>query len=361
MSLLDVWEEYGNQVEKTRGGSKKIRRKFGLMKRGGIDELSAYIAIRAYAFKRYSGIIDSINVTEEDESSEIWHGECTFISPDAQKLLQNKGLPEYLFSTKGGTAHVTHSLKTVKHYAGKHPQYRYNEDTKKFEIVKYNNGQPVLIDEDIPNLKNGLNWNEESAAFDGTEIIVPSWKSTVKVTVPNQTVDANYLKSLRKLTGCINLTPFDGMDRGECLFAGCDGVRRAQEPQQNEEEEEESDLPDETNEEPELFWDLTFEFLGAPSRRTWIENIGYVKKRGWEFMHMLSRPICYPYEEKNTVNAFPEEKNDTAYESVELDPETAPEGKNNGLTISTPVACYIEQVYPYADFNVFGLELPNSK
>ncbi|MDR1142394.1 MAG: hypothetical protein LBL62_11930, partial [Planctomycetaceae bacterium] len=106
-------------------------------------------------------------------------------------------------------------------------------------------------------------------------------------------------------------------------------------------------------------WDLTFEFLGAPNRKTWIDDIGYVKKRGWEYMHMVRRLVNTTYsidpkdiptdDEPETDNEY---NNDTVTEPQ--DSNETPKTDNKGKTVSTPVAAYIEQVYPYADFRMLG-------
>ncbi len=50
-------------------------------------------------------------------------------------MLEESGLPEYSFSTKGGTAHIKHSRKTVGIYPGYHPEY---------ECVEGENGKMTL-------------------------------------------------------------------------------------------------------------------------------------------------------------------------------------------------------------------------
>jgi hypothetical protein len=286
-----------------------------------------------------------------------------------KQISEDLKLPEYSFSTKGGTAHITQSRKTVKIYPGWCPKYEFTEKNgvKKYQVVRNEKGKIVVMREAAPNFHGGIGWNDESASFDGTEIIVPSWKSTVKITIDNAFVDPNYLKMLRLMTGAVNLTPFDGMSIGECLFFGCDGTRRA-----ILKEEEDDDEPNEDKTPYKIVWDLTFDFLGAPNRRTWIDNIGYVKKRGWEYLHMLRRQV------DQTVDAseadIPEEPEDhdpnyttehipsmaelNGESSIQLpeeqDNEAADESVKKGMTLLTPVACYIEQVYPYADFRLLG-------
>jgi hypothetical protein len=358
LSNVIVDEEYGTQYEKSRGGLLKKRRRFCAFANYNFD---AYIKIRNFIVSNYSESIESLTVTEEDETSRLWHGECTFSPPDTKEVLKEQNLPEYSFSTKGGTAHITQSRKTVQIYRGWRPKYKYVEDKdgkKKLEIVKKENGKIDLEKEEIQDHHGGIGWNEESASYDGTDIIVPAWKSTVKITVPNDFIDPHYLKMLRLMTGSVNGLPFDGMNRGECLFMGCDGNRRLQEVKQ---QQQEGGSENESEPEMELVWDLTFEFVGAPNRRTWIDNIGYVNKRGWEYMHMLRRMVNAPYvitqedipkeEEGNHDNEDFTTDDDVANTETQNTPAPTEGSKK---THSTPVAAYIEQVYPYADFRMLG-------
>jgi hypothetical protein len=354
MPNIYIDEEYGTQFERSRGGLLKKRRRFCAFAKSNFN---AYVAIRNYIVANYPDSIESLTVTEEDETSRLWHGDCTFAPVDTKSVLKQQGLPEYSFSTKGGTAHITQSRKTVRAYPAWFPEYKYTEtaEKKKLEISRDEKGNVKYRQGTAPNFHCGIGWNEESAAFDGTDIIVPSWKSTVKITVANEFIDANYLRMLRLMTGSVNGLPFDGMNRGECLFTGCDGTRKIQEvaKQENSSENEQEDP------EMELVWDLTFEFLGAPNRRTWIDNIGYVKKRGWEYMHMIRKLVnaTYNIDPKDIPKEEGTETDNDFNDDIVTEPEVSnetPKTDSKGKTISTPVAAYIEQVYPYADFRMLG-------
>jgi hypothetical protein len=354
MPNIFIDEEYGTQYEKSRSGLLKKRRRYCAFAK---NNFNAYISIRNYIVANYPETIESLTVTEEDETSRLWHGDCTFAPVDTKSVLKQQGLPEYSFSTKGGTAHITNSRKTVRAYPAWEPitEFKVIGDKMTMQIAKDEKGNIKYRRGTVPNFHCGIGWNEENATFEGTDIIVPSWKSTVKITVANEFIDANYLRMLRLMTGAVNGLPFDGMNRGECLFAGCDGTRKVQEVQNTENQNEESE-----ESEMELVWDLTFEFLGAPNRKTWIDNIGYVKKRGWEYMHMVRRLVnaTYNIDPKDIPEEEPETETETDYsddtvtESATTEP--APKTDNKGKTISTPVAAYIEQVYPYADFRMLG-------
>jgi hypothetical protein len=371
-----VDEEFGTKVEKTKGDRMKWTRRFFC---AGIPtdiidaEIQAYMTIRSFISSKYpvltSQRIQSLNVTEIETGVGAWRGECTFISPSEKDLLKQYGLPEYSFSTKGGTAHITHSRKTIKVYPGWRPEYYYEEKdgVKKLQIKRDEKGKPIIVKETVPDHKGGIGWNEDTATFEGVDIVVPSWKSTIKISVPNEYVDPLYLKMLRMITGAINSTPFDGMNPGECKFNGCDAARRIVPREKNEEEENESQEP-----QYDLIWDLTFDFEAAPNMKKWIDGIGYVTKRGWDYMHILRRMVDYP-----TDTVYLEDEPDdvdpvieiVAQEDSETGTENPPnpddpekneeqqekEDKKQRKTYSAPVAAYIERVSPYVDFRVFGL------
>ncbi|MDR1141269.1 MAG: hypothetical protein LBL62_06230, partial [Planctomycetaceae bacterium] len=158
-----VDEEYGTQIEKTRGEKTTIRRRFCVFADCDFD---AYLQIRNFIVANYSESIESLSVTEDNETTRYWRGECTFSSPDPKDLLKEKGIPEYSFSTKGGSAHITQSRKTVKVYRGWRAKYEYVEEpdkkgnvTKKLQIVKDEHGNPVLEKETPKDYKGGIGWN----------------------------------------------------------------------------------------------------------------------------------------------------------------------------------------------------------
>jgi hypothetical protein len=368
-------EEFGTKVEKTRNDRMKWTRRFFVdgVPAGAIDaEIQAYTLLRSFIASKYpvttTQWIQSLNVTEVEEGYGTWRGECTFMSPTEKQILEQMGLPEYSFSTKGGTAHITHSRKTIKVYPGWRPEYYFEEKDgiKKLKIKLDENNKPVITKETaVPDFKGGIGWNEESATFDGVDVIVPNWTSTVKISIPNEYIDPLYFKMLRMLTGAVNSTPFDGMDAGECRFVGCDGSRRVVEKKKNENETENETETDEPQ--YDLVWDLTFEFEAAPNIRKWIDGIGYVTKRGWDYMHILRRMVDYPADtvmiegepqdidpDLSVVNpTMPTEPEPTP--NPDEDEEKEKEEKKKRKTYSTPVAAYIERVSPYADFKVFGL------
>ena len=365
--LID--EEFGTKVEKTKNERMKWTRRFfaaGLPTDTIDAEIQAYILIRSFIAQRYPVFstqrIQSLNVTEVEDGYGVWRGECTFISPTKEQTLKKLNVPDYSFSTKGGTARITHSRKTIKVYPGWRPEYYLEDENgfKKLKIRRDEQDKPILIHEKAPNFNGGIGWNEESGTFDGIDIVIPNWTATIKISVPNEYIDPLYFKMLRLLTGAVNSTPFDGMNAGECRFMGCDGQRRLVEK----ENENESENENETSElEYELIWDLTFEFEASPNSRKWIDGIGYVTKRGWDYMHLLSRMVDYPLERITITNepenidpdvSITDTENNENTPSDDIDDEEKQEKKKR-KTYSTPVAAYVERVSPYADFKVFGI------
>jgi hypothetical protein len=325
-----IWidETHGTTFEKTRGDRYIWTRKYFIDGVTGINpEMQVYMLARQYITAHVNTQqqqIQSIHVAELEDGHGTWTATCKFSSPTMQKYLAFKGLPDYSFSTKGGTAHITQSKETMVVYPGVKPvmEFTENEDgTYSYE--------PTGETEPIPtkNFHGGIGYNGET--FDGVDITVPAWKSTIKLTVKDYVIDQNYLRMLRMLTGAVNNTPFDGFYPGECRFVGCDGTRRVQELERNYEagNELEIDQPPEY----EIVWDLIFEFEAAPNMEQPIDGLGLVYKNGWDYMWILRQPI----DEQTT--------------------ETETDEKPKAVK-TIPTAAYIERVYEYADFSIFGLD-----
>ncbi len=366
MSKVWIDQRFGTKKTKTRGDRMKWQRRFIVDGIEGYDsydeEIRAYAMIRSFIASTYPIFgeqrIQSLEVSEDENGGGLWHGECTFISPTPRQMFDESGLPEYSFSTKGGTAHINHSRKTVGVYPGYHPEYEYVEGTDGKKTLQYKrneNGKLIPVKETAPNFHCGIGWNGETGSFDGVDIIVPTWSSTLKITVPDEYVDQRYLQMLRMLTGAVNSKPFDGLAPGECQFMGCDGVRRVQPGEKKDDED------DNENREPpfEFVWDLTFEFRGAPNSRKWMDGIGYVFKRGWDYVHVLRRNADYKLSDLD-IPGKPSDIDPSVTAGAEaeqsLDPELDAQPEP-GMSISVPVAAYVERVYPYADFRVLGINL----
>jgi hypothetical protein len=363
-----VSEAYGTKLEKTRRDRGKWTRNFVCIDVPEVPtmqaEMMAYIAIRSFIAANYPVLTEQLiqSLTVTNIAPGTWQGQCTFISPTIAQQLKLEYLPEYSFTTKGGAAHITHSRKTIKKYAGWRPIYDEIKDEDgnviKFDVRKDEDGKTVVEKEEIPELNGGIGWNSESVSYDGVDIQASTWKSTIRITVPNEFIDGYYLRMLRMLTGSVNSEPFDGMNEGECLFVGCDGTRRAIEIPPHEDSESMQSLF-------AFEWQLTFEFLGAPNGERWIDGIGYVYKNGWDYMHLLNRPVDYPAAKKiipdQPIDTDPPLTSAAPVDDPTIDPNTQPPATEPELeqetkyTVASPIAAYVERVYPYADFRVLGI------
>jgi hypothetical protein len=330
-----IWidEQHGITFEKTRNDRYVWTRKYFIDGITGINpEMQAYMLARQFITAHVNTQqqqIQTISVAELEDGKGIWTATCKFTSPTMQKYLAYKNLPDYSFSTKGGTAHITQSKETMAVYPGSRPVMTFTQD----EMTGGYSYEPTGETEPLPlkNFQGGIGYNGET--FDGVDITVPAWKATIKLTVKDYVIDQNYLQMLRMLTGAVNNAPFDGFAPGECRFMGCDGTRRVQELERNYEpgNELEIDKPPEY----EIVWDLTFEFEAAPNYEQFIDGLGMCYKNGWDYLWILRQPLDY----QTTQN------------------ENQQTTETQNQTVKTiPTAAYVERVYEYADFSIFGLD-----
>ena len=105
---------------------------------------------------------------------------------------------EINITTRGGTAHIEHSLQTVS-------QYPRVADT----AINYHNAINVLQD-------------GERVEIRGTDITTPQLEFNVTRYFSRWDVHPTYIKTLYELTGTSNDSPFYGMATGEVLFLGAD-------------------------------------------------------------------------------------------------------------------------------------------
>ncbi len=176
--MAKVWldQQFGTKKSKTRGDRMKWTRRFLVDGISGYDsfdeEIRAYTAIRSFIVSKFPVFetqrIQSLDVSECEAGSGLWRGECTFISPTAKQMRETKdgaALPEYSFSTKGGTAHISHSRKTVGVYPGYHPEYECVDGENGKKTLQYKrdaNGKLTFVNEIAPNFHCGIGRNVES-------------------------------------------------------------------------------------------------------------------------------------------------------------------------------------------------------
>jgi hypothetical protein len=108
-------------------------------------------------------------------------------------------LPEYEYSTSGGTLPITQSLKT-------------------WQSVKRGGGAAA-------NYRGAIGYNPITREVKGTEKHVFTSNWTISVSIPKAAVTAAYLNTIESLYGKVNDTKFFGYQRGRVLFMGVSPMR----------------------------------------------------------------------------------------------------------------------------------------
>jgi hypothetical protein len=137
---------------------------------------------------------------------------------------------------------------------------------------------------------------------EGVDITVPVYQFSETHYFANELITPAYKLALFALTGKVSSVGFRGLAVGECLFLGAAGAKRG--------------LGD---------WEITYRFAGSPNvSGLVIGGITGISKKGWEYLW-----VRYA------------DAQDTAAKAL----------------IKKPIAVYVEQVYPYADFSLLGIGL----
>ncbi len=406
--VLEVGEAHGARLSGGKGAESR-EKSYKII--GTDDDLHAYMELSAYVYtyervlrSRTGGrkrlVVQSIEVEEGDPGAGIWLGTVKYapLDPEEEKKKQLGDRPQVSISTKGGTAKVTRSLKTVQALGAPVPvmQYRWgvpesdedelffawNDEAWKDEndwkpskqeretkakggfieisrIKRLSDGSIVTKPGKPPNFHRGIGY--EDGAFQGTQKIVPAWSCTVSVTKPDEFVSPHFRRMIEILTGTVNSTPFLDRAPGECLFLGA-----SMDCHWREKEEEEGGVSEDDDEDVgELVWDIKFEFQGGFNvRNAYVGKMGPFTKKGFEYIWPLRQERestsddVYAEEETYTpggtvVEGDPEE---TMPETVTPESEQPPAlFSDEKMTVSAPVAVYVEQLYRYIDFSVFGI------
>lgn len=90
--------------------------------------------------------------------------------------------------------------------------------------------------------------NVSGDSVNGVDVIVPALRWTETYDVPDAYVTAAYIKTVARLTGTVNDAAFRTFQKGEVLFAGCNGNQ--------EWDEEKGNGP----------WRLSYKFVASPNR-----------------------------------------------------------------------------------------------
>ena len=151
-----------------------------------------------------------------------------------------------------------------------------------------------------PDFKGAIEVDNEGNV-NGVDVTMPVFNFTETVTKAPTFVTADYRKSVAALTGSVNSASFRGFDAGEVLFLGASGAKRSAD----------ADAP----------WEITFRFAVSPNRRGLkVGDLTVNAKLGWDYLWVR-------YASKAAA----------------------------GGTVRTPVAAYVEQVYPDGDFSKLGI------
>jgi hypothetical protein len=151
----------------------------------------------------------------------------------------------------------------------------------------------------IPDFKGAIGVTKDGV--EGVEIPVPNLQFQVHRSYGPTIVDAAFIKGLADLTGCVNSAPFMGFDSGEVRFDGASGSRKN----------------------ARASWNLAYRFAASANQANLvIGDIPNIEKYGWEYLWVL----------------FQEYEDSSA-----------------SFLVRRPLAVYVEQVLPYADFGVLGL------
>ncbi len=150
-----------------------------------------------------------------------------------------------------------------------------------------------------PNFHGAIGVNDDQVA--GTDITVPVYNFTETHFVDDFLVTSTYKSNLFLLTGRVNNAVFKDFAKGELLFLGASGSKRGKED-----------------------WEITFRFAASPNiQDLTLGTILGIAKEGWQYLWVR----------------FSDDEDSTSH-----------------TLIKRPVAAYVEQVYPYGDFGLLGLD-----
>ena len=373
-----VKETYGAQISGERTPSEREKR-FKIL--GTADEDAAYAALSAFVYARFPRlgrlIVKSVSLDEGVPGAFLWEGTVTYGKRDKKALRGER--PEISFSTKGGTAKITRSIRTVQALARPVPihqfrwlypngtpqewqdvdswnltpeeeQKRYDQGYKKEDRVKKetytdddgNEQERICTKPGKPiNFHHGINF--ENGSFQGCEKVVPALSCTVELSVPDERLNPFYQRLLLNMTGKVNGRPFLGFKAGEWLFMGADVKCRYEEDEEGEDEDDEEKPPI-------IYWDISYDFRGSPNvTNQYVAGLGPFSKRGHDYV--------WAYSEKREATDE-DKKPDPADEEEGVDPDSpAMNFSDEKMTVVAPLCVYAEQVYYYADFTALGLEL----
>ncbi len=193
-------------------------------------------------------VLDGVDVTRIGR--ELYQVAAAYRDPEQlKKDAQSPGVPgtiEKSFDTSGGSAHITHSLKT-RQIAG-----RPGKAAPSFE-------QAINVKKDGDRL-----------SVEGVDIHLPALALTYKKTFAAPDVTDAFIQTLAYLSGTVNAAVFHGYQPGELLFVGASGTQP------------DSDAP----------VDVTYRWLASANVSALkIGGLNTVDKRGWDYLWVLFEPV----------------------------------------------------------------------
>ena len=148
-------------------------------------------------------------------------------------------------------------------------------------------------------------------SVEGVDITVPTLNFTERHFYKEFTWSQR--KTVADLTGTVNLKPFREFLSGQVLFLGATGSR--------------------SDRKPETPWEVTYQFAAQPNvQGLVVGNITGINKYGWQYMHIRYQATDATVGDSDDPFADPAQT----------------------FRIQYPVGVYIEQVYPYGDFELLG-------
>lgn len=215
--------------------------------------------------------LDSISINEFTDD----HWDATALWKVERRNVRFTGADGryYEFNIGSTTAHINQSLETVGRYAA---------------------GTGGVA----PNYMGAIGVTKDGIA--GVDIIVPIFNFSETIERSATFVDTAKLRDWARLCGKINSSPFKGHERGEVLFMGCSGSRKAGDA-----------------------YRITFHFaVQENARNIEIGDINVTEKLGWDYLW-----ISY----QDTVDELEE------------------------FIIKIPQAAYVERVYRWGNFGILEL------
>ena len=192
---LELWESVQSRASNESTKSADVT--FNYIIRGTTSDVVAKKFLISKSPALHDGMkMESASVTPI--SLDWWSGDVKYTWKE-EKEKDEKGWPKptYSFDTKGGTFHISHSLKTVDKVSA--------------------TGEPS------PDFDGGINVTKDKV--EGLDVVIPKLSFSETHHYPIDQVDGDFLKNLSRATGKTNSDNFRTFEPGELLFLGASGSK----------------------------------------------------------------------------------------------------------------------------------------